>query len=332
MVITRCAVREAGDREAAIRFRAVAWSRQLAARRCPYRSGTKQILDKDGPAGVRPVGEGAEETAADRHDVPRRPSIAAGHAHADATTCCGSPRCTPAVMPTSSRWRCGAERPSTRRCASSRKIPGNGSADLRERIPNILFQMLLRANNAVGYTNYPDNVVKLFVNESAQAGIDVFRIFDALNWLPNLKLAIEARSQRRARSASRRSATRATFSTSPRTNTLEILRRSRQATRKTRHQPSSAIKDMAGLCKPYAAQKLVRALQARDRHPDPFPHARFRRRADRVAAAGGPGRGRYRRCRHRAAVGHDEPGEPEHPGRVLAFHRARHRAGFRVAA
>src|ERR1700752_112696 len=63
--------------------------------------------------------------------------------------------------------------------------------DLRERIPNILFQMLLRANNAVGYTNYPDNVVRAFIKESAQAGIDVFRIFDALNWVTNMRLAIE---------------------------------------------------------------------------------------------------------------------------------------------
>src|SRR5207247_8355445 len=64
-------------------------------------------------------------------------------------------------------------------------------AELRERVPNILFQMLLRAANAVGYTNYPDNVVKAFVKESAQAGIDLFRIFDALNWLPKLRLGIE---------------------------------------------------------------------------------------------------------------------------------------------
>src|SRR5205814_1225000 len=73
-----------------------------------------------------------------------------------------------------------------------KESPWERLADLRERVPNILFQMLLRANNAVGYTNYPDNVVKAFVKESAQAGIDLFRIFDALNWLPNLKLAIEA--------------------------------------------------------------------------------------------------------------------------------------------
>src|SRR5207249_646197 len=69
--------------------------------------------------------------------------------------------------------------------------PWQRLADLRAKIPNILLQMLLRANNAVGYANYPDNVVKLFIHESAQAGIDVFRIFDALNWLPNMQLAIE---------------------------------------------------------------------------------------------------------------------------------------------
>src|SRR5438128_717559 len=69
--------------------------------------------------------------------------------------------------------------------------PWQRLVELRERVPNILFQMLLRANNAVGYANYPDNVVKAFIHESADAGIDLFRIFDALNWLPNLKLAVE---------------------------------------------------------------------------------------------------------------------------------------------
>src|SRR5207249_9022838 len=73
-----------------------------------------------------------------------------------------------------------------------KESPWDRLAELRERVPNILFQMLLRAANAVGYTNYPDNVVKAFVKESAQAGIDLFRIFDALNWAPNLRLAVEA--------------------------------------------------------------------------------------------------------------------------------------------
>src|SRR5262249_55618816 len=73
-----------------------------------------------------------------------------------------------------------------------KESPWDRLAALRERVPNILFQMLLRAANAVGYANYPDNVVQAFVKEAAQAGIDLFRIFDALNYLPNLQLAIDA--------------------------------------------------------------------------------------------------------------------------------------------
>ncbi|EPR28036.1 Pyruvate carboxylase [Geobacillus sp. WSUCF1] len=63
---------------------------------------------------------------------------------------------------------------------------------LRERIPNVLFQMLLRSANAVGYKNYPDNVIREFVDKSAQAGIDVFRIFDSLNWVKGMTVAIDA--------------------------------------------------------------------------------------------------------------------------------------------
>src|SRR6185295_19371834 len=64
--------------------------------------------------------------------------------------------------------------------------------ELRERIPNICFQMLFRGANAVGYSNYPDNVVAGFVKHAAEQGIDIFRIFDSLNYLPNLKVAMEA--------------------------------------------------------------------------------------------------------------------------------------------
>ncbi|HEX3869572.1 MAG TPA: pyruvate carboxylase, partial [Pirellulales bacterium] len=64
--------------------------------------------------------------------------------------------------------------------------------ELRERIPNILFQMLFRASNALGYSNYPDNVIRAFVKEAASAGMDLFRIFDSLNWLPNMRVAMEA--------------------------------------------------------------------------------------------------------------------------------------------
>ncbi|MGJ8561339.1 MAG: pyruvate carboxylase [Litorimonas sp.] len=64
--------------------------------------------------------------------------------------------------------------------------------ELRARIPNIMTQMLLRASNGVGYTNYPDNIVQSFVAQAANSGVDVFRVFDSLNWVENMRVAIDA--------------------------------------------------------------------------------------------------------------------------------------------
>ncbi len=89
--------------------------------------------------------------------------------------------------------------------------PWDRLSQLREKTPNILFQMLLRGANAVGYTSYPDNVVKAFVAESAAAGIDLFRVFDSLNWTPNMAVAIDA-VRESARSAKPRFATQGTSS------------------------------------------------------------------------------------------------------------------------
>ncbi|CAN7499470.1 pyruvate carboxylase [Rhizobium sp. LjRoot30] len=63
---------------------------------------------------------------------------------------------------------------------------------IRERLPNVLTQMLLRASNGVGYTNYPDNVVRFFVDRAAKSGVDVFRVFDSLNWVENMRVAMDA--------------------------------------------------------------------------------------------------------------------------------------------
>src|SRR4030095_15442885 len=70
--------------------------------------------------------------------------------------------------------------------------PWDRLRQLRTAIPNICFQMLFRGSNAVGYSNYPPNVVTGFVKHSASAGMDIFRIFDSLNYLPNLRAAMEA--------------------------------------------------------------------------------------------------------------------------------------------
>jgi pyruvate carboxylase len=141
-----------------------------------------------------------------------------------------------------------------------RECPWERLELLRERIPNVLFQMLLRASNAVGYTNYPDNVVQAFVRESAAAGIDLFRVFDPLNWVPNMQVAIDAV---RASGALCEAAICYTGDILDPTRTKYSLDYYVGLARKLEKLGSHmlAIKDMAGLCKPFAAAALVRALR-----------------------------------------------------------------------
>src|SRR5690606_24700406 len=72
------------------------------------------------------------------------------------------------------------------------ECPWQRLRDIRERLPNVMTQMLLRASNGVGYTNYPDNVVHAFVKQAAETGVDVFRVFDSLNWVENMRVAMDA--------------------------------------------------------------------------------------------------------------------------------------------
>ncbi len=72
------------------------------------------------------------------------------------------------------------------------ECPWQRLRDLRARVPNVMTQMLLRASNGVGYTNYPDNVVQKFVAQAAETGVDVFRVFDSLNWVENMRVAMDA--------------------------------------------------------------------------------------------------------------------------------------------
>jgi pyruvate carboxylase len=141
-----------------------------------------------------------------------------------------------------------------------KESPWQRLADLRERIPNILFQMLLRAANAVGYTNYPDNVVQAFVKESAAAGIDLFRIFDAQNWLPNLRLAIEAARNTDSLCEAAICYTGDILNPQrPKYDLKYYVNLAKELEKLGAH--LLAIKDMAGLCKPPAARLLIRTLK-----------------------------------------------------------------------
>ncbi|MGM0750288.1 MAG: pyruvate carboxylase [Bacillota bacterium] len=138
--------------------------------------------------------------------------------------------------------------------------PWNRLLTMRERIPNVLFQMLLRASNAVGYKNYPDNVIKEFVEKSAFAGIDVFRIFDSLNWVKGMEVAIDAvrQSGKIAEAAicytgDIEDPTRTKYSIDYYKDMAKELEASGAHI--------LAIKDMAGLLKPQSAYRLISELK-----------------------------------------------------------------------
>lgn len=138
--------------------------------------------------------------------------------------------------------------------------PWERLAKLREQVPNVLFQMLLRGANAVGYTNYPDNLIREFIAESAASGIDVFRIFDSLNWIKGMEVAIDA-----ARQSGKIAEAAVCY-------TGDILDDSRAKYSVQYYKDMAkeleaagahilAIKDMAGLLKPEAAYRLISELK-----------------------------------------------------------------------
>jgi pyruvate carboxylase len=131
---------------------------------------------------------------------------------------------------------------------------------LRARIPNICFQMLFRGSNAVGYSNYPDNVVAGFVKHAAESGMDIFRIFDSLNYLPNLRVAMGAVQDTHALCEAAICYTGDILDPKRDKYSLKYyVKLAKELEKMGAH--LLAIKDMAGLCRPLAAKKLVKTLR-----------------------------------------------------------------------
>ncbi|OIK15155.1 pyruvate carboxylase [Bacillus sp. MUM 13] len=131
---------------------------------------------------------------------------------------------------------------------------------MREKAPNVLFQMLLRASNAVGYKNYPDNVIKEFVDKSASAGIDVFRIFDSLNFVKGMEVAIDSvRSSGKVAEA----AICYTGDINDPSRRKYDIDYYKNLAKELENQGAHilGIKDMAGLLKPEAAYRLISELK-----------------------------------------------------------------------
>uniref|UniRef100_A0A8U7NF20 pyruvate carboxylase n=1 Tax=Corvus moneduloides TaxID=1196302 RepID=A0A8U7NF20_CORMO len=145
------------------------------------------------------------------------------------------------------------------------ECPWERLRELRRLVPNIPFQMLLRGANAVGYTNYPDNVVHRFCEVAVANGMDIFRVFDALNYMPNLLLGVEAAGNAGAVVEAALSYTGDVANPSRTKYSLQYyLGLARELVTAGTH--VLCIKDMAGLLTPAAARLLVGAL--REQHPE----------------------------------------------------------------
>ncbi|MBR1993647.1 MAG: pyruvate carboxylase subunit B, partial [Firmicutes bacterium] len=131
---------------------------------------------------------------------------------------------------------------------------------LRAKIPNVMFQMLIRGANAVGYKNYPDNVIRRFVKESAESGIDVFRIFDSLNWIQGMEVALdETLNQGKIAEACICYTGDILDESRDKYNLEYYVRMAKELEKRGSH--ILGIKDMSGLIKPMAAKKLIEALK-----------------------------------------------------------------------
>ena len=131
---------------------------------------------------------------------------------------------------------------------------------LRAKIPNIPFQMLLRGSNLVGYASYPDNLVRAFIQEAAKRGIDVFRVFDSLNWVPSMEVAMDEVLKQGKLCEATMCYTGDVSDPKRDKYTLQYyVDLAKELEKRGAH--TLCVKDMSGLLKPYAAKKLISALK-----------------------------------------------------------------------
>jgi pyruvate carboxylase len=203
------------------------------------------------------------------------------------------------------------------------ECPWQRLRDLRARMPNLMTQMLLRASNGVGYTNYPDNVVEAFVGQAASSGVDLFRVFDSLNWVENMRVAMDA------------VVATGKICEGAICYTGDILDPDRAkydlkyyvAMGKALRDAGAhilGVKDMAGLLKPAAARTLIRALKEEVGLPvhfhthDTSGVAAARRSSRRPRRGRTRSMRRWTRCR----------GGPRSPASAPSSRRSGNRAGY----
>jgi len=140
-----------------------------------------------------------------------------------------------------------------------REDPWQRLQQLRAAVPNVLLQMLLRSSNAVDYTNYADNVVRYFVQQAAQQGVDLFRVFDSLNWVDNMRVAIDAVLETGMLCEGAICYTADIHDRTRKYDLASYLKLARELKAAGVH--ILGLKDMSGVCRPQAARELVHALR-----------------------------------------------------------------------
>jgi pyruvate carboxylase len=194
-----------------------------------------------------------------RHHHARRPPVAAGDPDAQSFDIVGIAEAYASGLPSLLSLECwgGATFDVAMRFLT--EDPWERLHKIREKAPNILLQMLLRGSNGVGYTNYPDNVVKFFVAQAA-AAIDLFRVFDCLNWVENMRVSMDAVREADKLCEGVLCYTGDMLDRAGRNTTLKYyVGLAKELEAAGAH--ILGVKDMAGLCKPEAARILIRTLK-----------------------------------------------------------------------
>lgn len=141
-----------------------------------------------------------------------------------------------------------------------KESPWERLKEIRKRVPNLLLQMLIRGSNAVGYKNYPDNVVEEFIKEASDSGIDLFRIFDSLNWIKGMEVPVREVIKNGKIAEVCICYTGDILDSSKTKYTLDYyVKKAKEIEAMGAH--ILGIKDMSALLKPYAAEKLIKALK-----------------------------------------------------------------------
>ena len=141
-----------------------------------------------------------------------------------------------------------------------KESPWERLKQIREKVPNVLLQMLIRGSNAVGYKNYPDNVIEEFIKEASDSGIDLFRIFDSLNWVKGMEVPVREVIKNGKIAEVCICYTGDILDKSKTKYTLDYyIQKAKEIEAMGAH--ILGIKDMSALLKPYAAEKLIKALK-----------------------------------------------------------------------